>query len=155
MRPGSSSLNPYAAAYVPLSKRRTSVNNEVLNSNVIDSESGNYLKNKQNDKVYLEPAVSGTEKLLVPEVFSARNHSVFGTYTSSVENPIVMEDNQVMSEGSAVDLESLHFMFPGISVESITCIYLAYNRDVGATIDTLRRFEACLLYLISFFRIFR
>ncbi|KAK3212788.1 hypothetical protein Dsin_017494 [Dipteronia sinensis] len=141
MKPGVSSLNPYAASYVPLSKREAYSRTE---HTAKDSKSGNesvwyghplnVTQNQHRSNVSLDAVGQGAERYSIPEASSVKNHPVHGFYGSS-------SSKRTADEEFDMDMEYLQMSFPGLSDQSINDVYLANNGDLEATIDMLTQLE--------------
>ncbi|KAL1212662.1 Polyadenylate-binding protein-interacting protein 6 [Cardamine amara subsp. amara] len=122
MKPGGSSLNPNAAAYVPLSKRQAYSADEVLRST--------------------KPATHHVQQY--------RPHYVphfqgMGSYPGSqMPMPKNMVYNHQMKDEDLemdMDIEFLLVTFSDLSHESINDVYMANNGDLDATIEMLNQLE--------------
>ncbi|TXG62080.1 hypothetical protein EZV62_013443 [Acer yangbiense] len=141
MKPGVSSLNPYAASYVPLSKREAYSRTE---HTAKDSKSGNenvwyghpvkVTQNQYQSSVSLDTVGQGAERYSILEASSVKNHPVHGSYGSS-------SSKQTADEEFDMDMEYLQMSFPGLSDQSLNDVYLANNGDLEATIDMLTQLE--------------
>ncbi|CAK9179203.1 unnamed protein product [Ilex paraguariensis] len=129
MKAGTSTLNPYAASYVPLSKRGAADGNK-------DYKSGN-------EAVWLGPHSEGTTKKQqqIAEDPTLKGYPVQGFYGSSSHNPREMTEKHTMDEVFDMDLAYLQMTFPGVSDESLFDVYLANKGDLEATIDMLNQLE--------------
>jgi|UniRef100_A0A2N9FBV2 hypothetical protein len=142
MKPGVSSLNPYAAAYIPLSKRDA---NDRTSVTAKDSKSGNEsfqfgTPEQLHYKAYLDSNAHGTENVPSPDVFTVKRHPARG-YGSSPQNVNQATDKQILDEEFDMDLEYLQMSFPGISDQSLTDVYVANKGDLEATVDMLNQLE--------------
>lgn len=140
MKPGVSSLNPYAASYIPLSKREacdrtepTTKDSKSCNENVWYSHHGHVTQNPHRSKVSHSSVAQGAQKLATPEGSTTKSLPVHGSYGSS--------SKQVMDEEFDMDLEYLQMSFPGLSDQSLTDVYLANKGDLEATVDMLTQLE--------------
>ncbi|XP_044463919.1 polyadenylate-binding protein-interacting protein 6-like isoform X2 [Mangifera indica] len=141
MKPGVSTLNPYAAAYVPLSKRKAC---DGTGPTTNDSETGfetdwyvhpaHVTQNQHQSKVSLASVAQGVENGPIPEQSSVRNHPVHGQYGSS-------SSKQIMDEEYDMDLAYLQMTFPGLSDQSLADVYMANKLDLEATVDMLTQLE--------------
>lgn len=144
MKPGVSSLNPYAESYIPLSKRdandSTYVTARVCKS---DNECAQFGSPAQlHHKASIDSKSHGTEKVpLCPEVFTVKSPPVVHGYGSLAQNVNQVTDKQISDEEYDMDLEYLQMSFPGISVQSLTDVYLANKGDLETTIDMLNQLE--------------
>ncbi|CAL8996728.1 unnamed protein product [Prunus brigantina] len=144
MKPGLSSLNPYAAAYIPLSKRETDDRMYVTTKDSSRSNEAvwfgspqNNSQNQQHSKSYLESAVPGTARLPSPKSFAVKSYPAHGSYGSSSQNV----NELTAHEDFDMALDYLEMTFPGISDQSLTDVYLANKGDLDATIDMLNQLE--------------
>ncbi|KAJ4707984.1 polyadenylate-binding protein-interacting protein 5-like [Melia azedarach] len=90
MKPGVSSLNPYAASYIPLSKREacdrtepTTKDSKSCNENVWYSHHGHVTQNPHRSKVSHSSVAQGAQKLATPEGSTTKSLPVHGSYGSS------------------------------------------------------------------------
>ncbi|KAL5783204.1 hypothetical protein ACOSP7_008233 [Xanthoceras sorbifolium] len=141
MKSGVSSLNPYAASYVPLSKREAYSRTEHTakdfksgNETVWYGHPVNVTQNQHQSKVSLNTVSQGAEKFPIPEAPSMKSHPVHGSYGSS-------SSKQTADEEFDMDMEYLQMSFPGLSDQSLTDVYLANKGDLEATIDMLTQLE--------------
>ncbi|KAE8056435.1 hypothetical protein FH972_013210 [Carpinus fangiana] len=142
MKPGVSSLNPYAASYIPLSQRDKQDRTYVTAK---DYRSGNEpvqfgAPEQLHRKFSFDPHAHGTEKIPSREVFTVKSHPARG-YGSSPQNVNQATDKQILDEEFDMDLEYLQMAFPGLSAQSINDVYLANNGDLEATVDMLNQLE--------------
>lgn len=142
MKPGLSSLNPYAASYIPLSQRDANARAYVTAK---DYKSGNEsvqfgTPEQLHSKFSLDPNRHATEKTPSPEVFTVKRHPAHG-YGSSPQNVNQGTDKQILYEELDMDLEYLQMTFPGLSDQSLNDVYLANNGDLEATVDMLNQLE--------------
>lgn len=138
MKPGVSSLNPYAASYIPLSKREaydrtepTTKDFKSSSENVWYAHPGHVTQNY--GKVSYDSRAQGAQKFPIPEGSTVKSHPLYGPYGSS--------SKQMMDEEFEIDLEYLQMSFPGLSNQSLTDVYLANNHDLEATVDMLNQLE--------------
>lgn len=152
MKGGTSSLNPYAASYIPLSKRGITDGKRGYELPADSSKSGNeafwlgphpgnatlgqYQKASQGYSV--NSAVSEDSKL--------KGHNVYGSYGSSSLYPNEAAEKQTLDDENDMDLAYLQMTFPGVSDESLSDVYLANKGDLEATVDMLNQLEVtCFL----------
>lgn len=145
MKPGVSSLNPYAQSYVPLSKRESFSRTDTAmkdfkggNEPVWCGHPVNLTQSQHQSNVSLD-----SEKHSAFESPSITNHSVQGSYGSS-------SSRQMADEEFDMDLEYLQMTFPGLSDQSLTDVYLANKGDLEATIDMLTQLEVKFSLLFEF-----
>ncbi|KAK7817829.1 polyadenylate-binding protein-interacting protein 5 isoform X1 [Quercus suber] len=142
MKQGVSSLNPYAASYIPLSKRNANGRTfETAKNSRSGNESSRFVTPEQlHYRAYYDSNAHGTEKAPIPEVGSAvKSHHAYG-YGSSPQNVNQAADKQMLDEFD-IDLEYLQMSFPGISDQSLTDVYAANRGDLEATVDMLNQLE--------------
>ncbi|CAN6721198.1 unnamed protein product [Malus baccata var. baccata] len=149
MKPGFSSLNPYAAAYIPLSKRETDDRTYVTtkdssrsNESVWFGNPQNFTHNQHHSKAYLESDAPGTATLQSPKSYAVKSYPAHGYYGSSSQNVIKVSEN----EDFDMDMEYLGMSFPGISDQSLSDVYLANRGDLDATIDMLNQLEVTFIF---------
>ncbi|KAG6643857.1 hypothetical protein I3843_08G016400 [Carya illinoinensis] len=137
-----SSLNPYAESYIPLSKRDANDSTYVTaRVSKIDNECVQFGGPVQlHHKASIDSKSHGTEKVPSPEVFTLKSQPVHA-YVPSAQNVNQVTDKQISDEEYDMDLEYLQMSFPGISVQSLTDVYLANKGDLDATMDMLNQLE--------------
>ncbi|XAR69331.1 hypothetical protein NMG60_11000871 [Bertholletia excelsa] len=117
MSPGTSSLNPYAASYIPLSRRGSADANSDSVSAAEDCKSSNKTSHEE---------------------YTLKGNLVHG---SSSKNSREMTEKQIMDEECDMDLAYLQMTFPYISDESLSDVYLANKGDLEATVEMLNQLE--------------
>ncbi|KAL5576402.1 hypothetical protein UlMin_018101 [Ulmus minor] len=126
MKAGFSSLNPYAAAYIPLSKReaaptqRTSIPGNVWPGNSGETAQNQYQRNAS---------------------FGSGAHITGERYGSSSQSVNELLQKQLLDEQFDMELEYLKMTFPGLSDQSLADVYVANRGDLDATIDMLNQLE--------------
>ncbi|CAN8252283.1 unnamed protein product [Cochlearia groenlandica] len=115
MKPGGSSLNPYAEAYVPLAKREAPV---------VDEE-----------QWHAKPPPTQHQ----PHV--AHGLGIQGTGSGSGLQGNAYKQMNDDDLDMDMDIEFLLVTFSGLSYESINGVYLANNGDLDATIEMLTQLE--------------
>lgn len=122
-----SSLNPYAASYVPLSKRGE------------ESVTSGTEKGSQNHggRTLLDSSTFASEKM--PEATQMKSNPVFDSHSSSSQNVTELTDNQLLDED--MDIEYLRMTFPGISEQSLRDVYAVNGDDLYAAVDMLTQLE--------------
>lgn len=145
MKPGVSSLNPYAAAYIPLSKREADDRTYLTGKDSKSINETNWLgnpeiHNQQHCQASLQYDAHGMAKQLSQEAFTTKSHPAYGSYGASSQNVNEVAE-RMMDEEFDMDLEYLQMNFPGISDQSLTDVYLANKGDLGATVDMLSQLE--------------
>lgn len=120
MKSGTSSLNPYAASYVPLSKR-----NETI---WLGSPSKTATQTQHQSKIHeAEEAV-------------AKFQNAHGSCGSSSQSHM-SEKQHTLDEEFDMNLAYLQMTFPGVSDQSLTDVYLVNNGDMETTVDMLSQLE--------------
>ncbi|XP_010254208.1 PREDICTED: polyadenylate-binding protein-interacting protein 6-like [Nelumbo nucifera] len=152
MKPGNSSLNPYAASYVPLSKREDA-ENKVLEITSDDSNTGDTAvwsahKNQKDaeenqfpGKTSLDYNVCGIEELLNSLDLTKKSHMVGGSRDSWSCSPSYSTEKHNPHDDYEMDLAYLQSMFPSISAQSLADVYSANAGDLEASVDMLRQLE--------------
>ncbi|CAN0898587.1 Polyadenylate-binding protein-interacting protein 5 [Linum grandiflorum] len=140
MKSGTSSLNPYATSYVPISKRE-----------VTQAHHGQVSKASQisdNHNVWYGPghAVESRQhkhsSSFIYTACTVSNHYGQGVYGSSTSHSSHDKiDKQTKEEGFDMDLEFLRMSFPDVSFESLVDVYAANNGDLENTFDMLNHLE--------------
>ncbi|KAM1313170.1 polyadenylate-binding protein-interacting protein 5-like [Malus sylvestris] len=148
MKPGLSSLNPYAAAYIPISKRETDDRTFVTtkdsshsNESVWFGNPQNFTQNQHHSKAYLQSDAPGTATLQSPKSYAVKSYPAHDSYGSFSQNMNKVSEN----EDFDMDMEFLGLSFPGISDQSLSDVYLANRGDLDATIDMLNQLEFCVV----------
>ncbi|KAK8695257.1 hypothetical protein V6N13_000424 [Hibiscus sabdariffa] len=130
MKHGVSSLNPYAASYIPLAKREA-------NENAWFEPSSHFAHKPHYGNAYLDSVAHGTRKHQVAEGSAVKSYPALG----SLKNPGEVIEKQFVDEEFDMDLEYLRMTFPGLSNESLMDVYLANEGDFEATVDMLNQLE--------------
>ncbi|TKY58187.1 Polyadenylate-binding protein-interacting protein 5 [Spatholobus suberectus] len=141
MKPQSSSLNPYAASYIPLSKRGTDGRTSLTEKDSKSYDGTVWFQTHQdatNDQHLIN---FSSERLSKPEAFLAKSQPASSSYTSSSQNVADLTDNQLLDEELDMDLEYLRMAFPGISYQSLVDVYNVNSGDLDAAIDMLSQLE--------------
>ncbi|KAJ4951343.1 hypothetical protein NE237_028175 [Protea cynaroides] len=153
MKPGMSSLNPYAASYIPLSKREDEnkafeIIGEHLDGGNGTAWSGAPSKNQQVTKqnqirgeASLAFDIHGIEELLDSEDGIQKGQPIYGSHYSWSQNPSDMTEKQRTNEDSEMDLAYLGVMFPGISNQSLSDVYSVNEGDLDASVEMLHQLE--------------
>ncbi|KAK1370067.1 Polyadenylate-binding protein-interacting protein 6 [Heracleum sosnowskyi] len=119
MKAGTFSLNPYAASYIPISRRGLSDVNKGFELTEDASRSGD------------EAFGQGPQP-----VISTTNNQ----YQMARQSYTVQEKNK-WDEQRDMDLTYLQMTFPGVSDDSLSVVYLANSGDLDATIEMLVQLE--------------
>ncbi|KAK7320718.1 hypothetical protein VNO77_30447 [Canavalia gladiata] len=138
MKPQASSLNPYAASYIPLSKRETDGR-----TSLIERDSGNYggtvwFQTHQETASDQRLVNSSTGK---PVAFPVKSQPASSSYSSSSQNVVELTDKQLLDEELDMDIEYLRMTFPGISDQSLVDVYNVNRGDLDAAVDMLNQLE--------------
>ncbi|KAL4567767.1 hypothetical protein LXL04_023360 [Taraxacum kok-saghyz] len=122
MKARSSSLNPYATSYIPLSRRGSTTH---------DPSTQNHGSSV---------TITVTEG---PDNLKLKNHSGFDSYgsSSSQQSAAELAGKQAMDVDHDMNLAYLQMTFPGVSDESLSSVYLANRGDMEATVDMLNQLE--------------
>lgn len=114
MKARASSLNPYATAYIPLSRRGPTDESKGYEPGSTTHESSDSLKLK--------------------------NHSGFDSYGSS-SHSAELAGKQTLDVDHDMNLAYLQMVFTGVSDESLSSVYTACRGDMEATVDMLNQLE--------------
>ncbi|KAF8393318.1 hypothetical protein HHK36_021559 [Tetracentron sinense] len=150
-----SSLNPYAASYVPLSKRKADEENKASTMTPEYFTSGDgtvcskppsegHRETKQNynpGENFYDFNIHGIQKLHISEDFSQKRHPVRGSHNIWSRNPSDKREKQNMDEDFEMDMAYLAITFPGISDDSLADVYSANGGDLEASVDMLNQLE--------------
>ncbi|XP_047338120.1 polyadenylate-binding protein-interacting protein 6 [Impatiens glandulifera] len=129
MKSGTSSLNPYAAAYIPLSRRNTAWQDT-------DPKSKN-----ETGKVGLHTKGVAWNQHQASDEYMMKGKITYGSYGSTSQSSKDRFDKANLTEEFDMDLTYLQMTFPGISDESLAEVYLANKRDLEAAVEMLRQLE--------------
>ncbi|KAL8504146.1 hypothetical protein ACS0TY_022761 [Phlomoides rotata] len=149
MKPGSSSLNPYAASYVPLFKRGPADTNKENSPQGFNTgnefvqyghQPFNAFQQGQHRNVSQSYAHSAGP-IQSPEYHQWKDHrgGEFVASTSQYHNQIPEKSHY--DEDFDMDLAFLQMTFPGISEDSLSDVYLANSCDVDAAVEMLNQLE--------------
>ena len=141
MKQGVSSLNPYAASYVPLSKRESHSATSVIGTAVSFQSPPQHIAEDQH---LLHSSTSAFET--VPEAFRVKSKPASSSYGSSQQNVAGLMDNQFPDEDPDMDIEFLRMQFPGISEESLRDVYMVNECDLDAAVDMLNQLELKVMF---------
>ncbi|EOA19283.1 hypothetical protein CARUB_v10001953mg [Capsella rubella] len=135
---GSSTLNPYAAAYVPLSKRDASFGG---GGAAAKPSAYHQVQHQQPHQVAHGYGVQGMGSYPSPPQMKM----------PTKKSPDMVYNHQMKEEDLEMDMdiEFLLVTFSGLSHESINDVYLANNCDLDATIEMLNQLEV-IHFLKSF-----
>ncbi|KAI3454053.1 hypothetical protein Pfo_010716 [Paulownia fortunei] len=148
MKTGASSLNPYAASYVPLFKRGVADVNKEFNSGQelnsgnevvwLGHQLDNTLPQGQHQNVSQSYAHSAGA-IQTAEFSKRKDHHGGEFFASTSQYPNEIQSN--FDEEFDMDLAYLQMTFPGISEESLSDVYLANRCDLDAAVDMLNQLE--------------
>lgn len=148
-------MNPYAAAYIPLSKRGADDRTYLTAKDAKSINQANWLgntenitQNQQHCQASLQCDAHGMAKQYNQEVFAMKSHPAHGSYGASSQHVNEVAE-RMMDEEFDMDLEFLQMNFPGISEQSLTDVYLVNKGDLGATVDMLSQLEVIFIHLYS------
>lgn len=145
MKSGSSSLNPYAEAYIPLSRRVVPDKNKGYEATAKDFKNGNpafwmgshpgdtlqYQYQKSPHQIYEDPKLKG--------------QNIAVSYGSSSQNSYEITGKQNVDEDYDMDLAYLQMTFPGVSEQSLFEVYIANKGDLESAVDMLNQLEVQLV----------
>ncbi|KAM7275167.1 hypothetical protein ACFE04_017033 [Oxalis oulophora] len=136
MKPGASTLNPYAASYIPLSARSTTMSTTVEVPKLVPEEPRNYA-DSHSAAAYFGAAAAADNR---NHANSFRNANSPKNYPATFGSPSSQYPNAVDDEFE-MDLEYLSMQFPGLSVQSLADVYMANSGDLDGTLDMLSQLE--------------
>ncbi|XP_058724825.1 polyadenylate-binding protein-interacting protein 5-like [Vicia villosa] len=143
MKPRQSSLNPYAAAYVPVSKRDANANASARF--YATEEENNSSQDYDGTAWFQPPQYAGNNVQLLknnPQRLSpGKSQPGSSSYFSSQQSVAPLADKHFMDEEVDIDLEYLRMTFPGISDESLVDVYNVNGGDLDAAVDMLSQLE--------------
>lgn len=137
MKPQVSSLNPYAASYIPLSKREAD-GRTVTNEGSKNYDGTVWFQTPQHatkNQYFVDTSAKRTE------AFPVKSQPASSSYTSASQNVTEWTDKQMMDEELDMDMEYLRMTFPGISDQSLVDVYNVNSGDLDAAIDMLSQLE--------------
>ncbi|KAD6453928.1 hypothetical protein R6Q59_015692 [Mikania micrantha] len=129
MKARSSSLNPYATSYIPLSRRGAT--NE---SKSYDHGSTTLNQSPR----YSEDHDTKPEN---PDNLKLKSHADFGSYGSSSHTSDLAGKQEHDVVDHDMNLAYLQMAFPDVSDESLSSVYTACRGDIEATVDMLNQLE--------------
>ncbi|OUZ99692.1 Ubiquitin system component Cue [Macleaya cordata] len=139
-----SSLNPYAASFVPLAKQKPYYKMETSKKTCEDSYSSETKAPSRSPEVTKQshqiPGPGGKE-LLSSEDCKKEGHKIHGSYDSDFSIPNGMTEKQYLDEATEMDLAYLATLFPGLSDQSLAYVYSANGDDLDASVDMLKLLE--------------
>lgn len=131
MKARTSSLNPYATSYIPLSRRGTTTNETKGYESTYDHGNTNTTTQNQSPRYSVES----------PDSLKLKNHSGFESYGSSSHSAEVAGKQAMDVIDHDMNLAYLQMTFPGVSEESLSSVYMANRGDMEATVDMLNQLE--------------
>ncbi|XP_057505391.1 LOW QUALITY PROTEIN: polyadenylate-binding protein-interacting protein 5-like [Actinidia eriantha] len=147
MKTGTSSLNPYAASYIPISRRGTADANKdySLTENAYkrgDATVGRDLTLRIRPRTSTKAKFLKTTLPMVPWLMrnTHRRETLYTDLMVHHHKP-TKEMMEIPEEEREMDLAYLQMMFPGISYESLSDVYFVNKGDLEATLDMLNHFE--------------
>lgn len=153
MKSGTSSLNPYAASYVPLFKRGVADVNKEFNS-VQEFNSGNEFVQFGQQPVNTFPQgqhqnvsqsyAHSAGHIQTAEFSKWKDHRGSEFIASTSQYPNEIQEKSNFDEDFDMDLAYLQMIFPGISEQSLSDVYLANRCDLDAAVDMLNQLEVVL-----------
>ncbi|KAK0571659.1 hypothetical protein LWI29_019602 [Acer saccharum] len=144
MKQGKSSLNPYAASYIPLHKREANGRNKVFELTTKDSLTSGDETTRSFSTTH---GYCGTEKYFPA---GASDSDIYGIEGQLIAIEILLEGHENLSgrtgelyrdKPSEKDLDFLSGLFPDISEQSLTEVYAVNGGDLGASVDMLIQLE--------------
>ncbi|MED6206872.1 hypothetical protein PIB30_030642 [Stylosanthes scabra] len=127
-----SSLNPYAASYVPLSKRES-------HAATADSFQTPPYHAAQNQHHQFHSSASASSKPATETSLGKSNNPASSSYGSAAPAGVI--DSQFPDYDPDMDVEFLRMQFPGISEESLRDVYMVNECDIDAAIEMLNQLE--------------
>ncbi|KAL2897695.1 Polyadenylate-binding protein-interacting protein 6 [Bienertia sinuspersici] len=124
MSSGTSTLNPYADSYVPISKRE--VNNEDKDSKTVPREA---------------PAVSDFHPTTVDD-YKLKGQQVDASDVVVSSEHSHETESKFVDEESEMDLAYLQMVFPGVSDQSLADVYNFNRGDLESAMDMLTDLES-------------
>ncbi|CAI9094406.1 OLC1v1030138C3 [Oldenlandia corymbosa var. corymbosa] len=150
MKCGTSTLNPYAESYVPISKRGGP--NGKNDTGHVGTESkgaieGSVIAPRQWDPTSQSPQLynsHGYGSWHAAEDSKLKGHSGSGFHGSSSYSSSETTEKGAQGEDFEMDVTYLQMTFPGIAEEFLSEIYYANQGDLDSAIDMLNHFEVSL-----------
>ncbi|CAI9094405.1 OLC1v1030138C1 [Oldenlandia corymbosa var. corymbosa] len=147
MKCGTSTLNPYAESYVPISKRGGP--NGKNDTGHVGTESkgaieGSVIAPRQWDPTSQSPQLynsHGYGSWHAAEDSKLKGHSGSGFHGSSSYSSSETTEKGAQGEDFEMDVTYLQMTFPGIAEEFLSEIYYANQGDLDSAIDMLNHFE--------------
>ncbi|KAH6774250.1 hypothetical protein C2S51_012654 [Perilla frutescens var. frutescens] len=137
---GSSSLNPYAASYVPLFKRGAAdVNKENEVGHYGHRPVNTFPQGQHQNVSQSHPQSAGATQTAEYSKWKDHRSNEFVASTSQYPNEMPGKPN--VDEDFDMDLAYLQMTFPGISEESLSDVYLANKCDLDSAVDMLNQLE--------------
>lgn len=130
MKARASSLNPYATAYIPLSRRGTADESKGYDSgSTTHNQSPMYSENDASAAVPENP-----------DNLKLKSHSGFDSYGSS-SHSAELAGKQASDVDHDMNLAYLQMIFSGVSDESLSSVYTACGGDMETTVEMLNQLE--------------
>ncbi|XP_061359592.1 polyadenylate-binding protein-interacting protein 5 [Gastrolobium bilobum] len=136
MKPRASNLNPYAASYVPMSRRLAEGGTSGTEKGSQNYDGTVWFQNPQHTTKVEQLMDSSTKRLS-----SVKAQPASSSYSSSSQNVRELRDKQLLDEELDMDMEFLRMSFPDISHQSLVDVYTVNGGDVEAAIDMLNQLE--------------
>ncbi|XP_076933771.1 polyadenylate-binding protein-interacting protein 5-like [Bidens hawaiensis] len=129
MNTRSSTLNPYATSYIPLSRRG-------------EPDASKGYGQGSDATEYQLPGYSDNHDAVVEtsDNLKLKSHSGFDSYGSS-SNSTELAGKQAVDVDYEMNLAYLQMVFPGVSEESLSSVYTACGGDMEATVEMLNQLE--------------
>lgn len=143
-----SSLNPYAASYVPISKRGVVDDPKAYELTAKDSKGGKqpaWLGHHPGviaPSPYQQFSQNYDSRPQFPENSKLKGHNIYVSPGSSSQNRSDITGKQAMNDDFDMDLAYLQMTFPGISDDSLSDAYMANKGDLEATLDMINELES-------------
>lgn len=147
MKQRGSSLNPYAACYIPVARREADGGTSVAYNDYKSYEGPVGFQTPQHptqDQHIFHLSTHASQKLSTSQAYHVKSQPQSSSSGSAVQGAVQMIDKQLLDEDSDMDLEYLRMTFPGISDQSLYDVYLVNGRDLDAAIDMLSLLEVIL-----------
>lgn len=139
---GASSLNPYAASYVPIFKREAAdPYKEFGNEDAQFSRQpvNSFLQGQHQNSSQSHPKSGGATQ--AADNSKPKDHRSNEFVASTSQYPNEMPPNPNFTEDSDMDLAYLQMSFPGISYQSLSDVYLANSCDLDSAMEMLDHLE--------------
>ncbi|XP_058111670.1 polyadenylate-binding protein-interacting protein 5-like [Magnolia sinica] len=157
MKPGKSSLNPYAASFVPLSRRGINDENkahittyrdhksdggtEIFNANKVENNTPQTMSGESKNPMETAQNAQKSNILGTEEDWSQKGHNFYSFEDSMPRDMNDRTEKENPAEDYEVDMAYLAAAFPGISEQSLVDVYFANQGDLEASIEMLIQLE--------------